>query len=1007
MINKNEIKLTEKIYRGEINNNGMKNINFKIYDKEEVNKNKLNQLFDITFYPNLSNKNLNKSKSVNEFSKINFSNINYSSRNRANNIHLSDKKIRYTPSVPFCLSSMTNRKNFINSLENKFKIKNDNNYIIKSTITKKISKPINFNMNNDNIKLDDIKNKNNLRTINYSTLLSNNPNLKLNFSKIKKEKINMININKIISSDNKNKKIYYTSRNQKNLLNSIGTLNSNITFNTSSNNNNSIIPNKNNLNQQLSSPILIPFDSNTLNINTYNHKIKVIKPNNSSLDISKFITKDIKDKKIKRLLLTSIKSDKNQSRNGVITQNSVKLKDIHNYPTISLEEDKNKKNFYDSKINKNISDKIINIKDIKNGNGNNRLIIPYLFNEKNKNNLIESTIRKNNGFDIENIKEKNLSEFSNKINDNININDKINKDKKYNNDNIDNKDNKDSNGKNKEEKGENEINIKRKKINDTKEKNKSKNLDENKNKNKDNNKNKNKYKKIDIENHKFMNIFNIEEKEKFYSQNKFLNYIYSDIIKENENIYIKIKYNKITMLKLNENKINDLLLNTTNDSKIYKNEYKKDLNNLKIKIMKNKVNIKKDDKYSNIKNNIFNYKLSKLYFLSFKKFNLASLFSNYVFKNIRFSNIYLPIVKNNNVSSNNFGNSNLLNSNNNNLKSMNSLKLNKSKFFINNINSIQRFINLDFIADEKIRNLQEILDKINKVKKVNQGNKILRYNSIRKKKLIRHNTDLSFMTNINKDNKFTNTYKKFSIDNRRSSTLLNNLFKRKEFPHSILEKKQFFDVPKRSLNIKLKSALANSLLYHKLCGEKNKGNDDEEKENHKYTNIPYFLNNEKNMRDLINKKCIEKLKVTIHNKIKGKNDFGDNYNILKEIKGKKYIEETLRMLIREGQERLFLDYLERNYRIIDLNCRDENDDTFLILGVKQGLDIIVKELLEKNAEVNLRNNKGNTALHIALGTKNFSMVDLLKQYGADESIINKNGLTPWECVGKSIIGDNY
>jgi len=35
------------------------------------------------------------------------------------------------------------------------------------------------------------------------------------------------------------------------------------------------------------------------------------------------------------------------------------------------------------------------------------------------------------------------------------------------------------------------------------------------------------------------------------------------------------------------------------------------------------------------------------------------------------------------------------------------------------------------------------------------------------------------------------------------------------------------------------------------------------------------------------------------------------------------------------------------------------------------------------------------------------MVDLLKQYGADESIINKNGLTPWECVGKSIIGDNY
>ena len=30
----------------------------------------------------------------------------------------------------------------------------------------------------------------------------------------------------------------------------------------------------------------------------------------------------------------------------------------------------------------------------------------------------------------------------------------------------------------------------------------------------------------------------------------------------------------------------------------------------------------------------------------------------------------------------------------------------------------------------------------------------------------------------------------------------------------------------------------------------------------------------------------------------------------------------------------------------------------------------------------------------------FYIADLLKSYGADETILNKNGLTPWECLGK-------
>ena len=163
------------------------------------------------------------------------------------------------------------------------------------------------------------------------------------------------------------------------------------------------------------------------------------------------------------------------------------------------------------------------------------------------------------------------------------------------------------------------------------------------------------------------------------------------------------------------------------------------------------------------------------------------------------------------------------------------------------------------------------------------------------------------------------------------------------------------------------------------------------------------MKDDKYFEDLINRKCIEKLKFAINkcNKIKGRKNLGDNLKLFKEIKGKKYMEETLRMLINEGEESLFLDYLEKVYSKIDINCTDENNNTFLILSVKEGLNIIVKELLEKNVRINMRNKFGNTALHYACGNKMFYTVDLLKKYGADESILNKNGLAPWECVGKS------
>ena len=48
--------------------------------------------------------------------------------------------------------------------------------------------------------------------------------------------------------------------------------------------------------------------------------------------------------------------------------------------------------------------------------------------------------------------------------------------------------------------------------------------------------------------------------------------------------------------------------------------------------------------------------------------------------------------------------------------------------------------------------------------------------------------------------------------------------------------------------------------------------------------------------------------------------------------------------------------------------------------------------------MNIQNDRGNTALHYAISYKFFSIVDLLKSFGAKEDIMNKKGFSPWDCI---------
>ncbi len=97
--------------------------------------------------------------------------------------------------------------------------------------------------------------------------------------------------------------------------------------------------------------------------------------------------------------------------------------------------------------------------------------------------------------------------------------------------------------------------------------------------------------------------------------------------------------------------------------------------------------------------------------------------------------------------------------------------------------------------------------------------------------------------------------------------------------------------------------------------------------------------------------------------------------------------------------------------------RDKAGNTLLIAAAQGGNVALVRALLDKHgADVNASNRRGNTALHYAVayhgsgqhrkkqnsgrtataGGGHMSLVDLLLQYGADQTAQNADGLAPFE-----------
>ena len=114
------------------------------------------------------------------------------------------------------------------------------------------------------------------------------------------------------------------------------------------------------------------------------------------------------------------------------------------------------------------------------------------------------------------------------------------------------------------------------------------------------------------------------------------------------------------------------------------------------------------------------------------------------------------------------------------------------------------------------------------------------------------------------------------------------------------------------------------------------------------------------------------------------------------IKGANTFIDILFLYIKDGNYQNFQDmFLKFNPGIEE---RDENQNSFLNIAVQCGCKEIILFLLEKGANTNSQNKKLNTPLHYALSFQNYDIADLLLKYGADESIKNSDGLTPWQCL---------
>ena len=88
---------------------------------------------------------------------------------------------------------------------------------------------------------------------------------------------------------------------------------------------------------------------------------------------------------------------------------------------------------------------------------------------------------------------------------------------------------------------------------------------------------------------------------------------------------------------------------------------------------------------------------------------------------------------------------------------------------------------------------------------------------------------------------------------------------------------------------------------------------------------------------------------------------------------------------------------------VNIEARNRNGETPLMLAVQYGRANIVEFLIAQGANVNVEDRKQRTPLHIAAQSRNPRIAKLLLNSGANPNAVDRDGLTPLQMTTSSRI----
>ncbi len=80
-----------------------------------------------------------------------------------------------------------------------------------------------------------------------------------------------------------------------------------------------------------------------------------------------------------------------------------------------------------------------------------------------------------------------------------------------------------------------------------------------------------------------------------------------------------------------------------------------------------------------------------------------------------------------------------------------------------------------------------------------------------------------------------------------------------------------------------------------------------------------------------------------------------------------------------------------------METSDSRGNTLLLVAAQQGNKRMIKMLLRRRAEINAQNGNGSSVLHFCFQHGRHKLAEYLKSKGADDTLVNSQGITCYEA----------